>query len=677
MPDQNPLPKLPTGRRRSPKDCSQPKQRGDVMTVAERYAASQTEAGRYQLLVQAITDYAIYMLDPTGIITSWNRGARRFKGYEEAEVLGKHFSIFYSEEDQRDGLPDRALAEAVRCGSFESEGWRVRKGDIRFWAQVVIDPIRDEMGELVGFAKITRDLSERQAAKNALRQTEDQFRLLVQSVTDHVIYLLDPAGLVSSWNATAQRISGYSPDEVIGRHFSMFFTEEGRGKGEPARALEIAAQDGRFQKEGWRVRKNGDVFLVDAVISPVRDDNGAIIGFANVARDMTAAKQVQLDLDRAREALLLAQRIEAVGQLTGGVAHDFNTIFRAILDGLETAQRSMPEDPDIVPYVESAMQSARRGRSLTQRMLALAERQELMPERVDLPGLLRGMADLLQRTLGPSIVVELRFPSTLSAIYVDPNQLALVVVNLLRNARDAMSDGGTIIVAGYEDSARSNQGGDVSSHRFVCLSVADRGDGMDQETLARATEPFFTTKGVGKGTGLGLSMAQSFAAQSGGQFVIRSQKGKGTVAELWLPVAADAPPNSAFDLARAPERVHQPEFISRPLVILAVDEDRLVLMNTSATLNKLGHRVYTALSGQQGLDVLRRENGINLVIIDHALPDMTGADLAEAIKTDWPSMSIIFATPLADVQQVAKPLRDGDLSQAIARVASVNKRAAE
>ncbi|HEY4041341.1 MAG TPA: PAS domain S-box protein [Rhodopila sp.] len=642
------------------------------MIVSERFAASQTEEERYRLLVNAITDYAICMLDRSGCIATWNRGAKRFKGYDEAEILGKHFSVFYTEEDRRDGLPDRALEAAARHGSFEGEGWRLRKDGSRYLAHVVVDPIRDDAGELLGFATIIRDVSERQA-KDAPKRSEDQFRFLVQSVTDYAIYLLRPDGLVSSWNAGAQRIKGYAADEVIGKHFSMFFTEEDRGKGEPNRALEAAARDGHFEKEGWRVRKNGDVFLAHITLSPVLDDGGGIIGFSKITRDMTAAKKVQLDLDRAREALLLAQRTEAVSQLTGGIAHDFNTIFREILGGLETAGRSLPEDPDIVPHVESAMQAARRGRSLTQRMMALAERQELMPERVDLPALLHGMADLLQRTLGPSIAVEFRFPAVLGTIYADPNQLTLVILNLLRNARDAMPDGGTIDVAGHEDVARSDQGGTASSHRYVCLSVADRGDGMDEATLARATEPFFTTKGVGKGTGLGLSMAQSFAAQSGGQFVIRSRKGDGTVAELWLPVAVDPQVSDTSEASWTSDATPGPTGQTRALVILVVDDDRLALMNTTATLNKLGHRVYTALSGEQALEAMRREDGINLVMIDHTLPDMTGEELAEVIRTDWPALPIIFATPLADasVQQVAKPFRDEDLLKAIARVAGV------
>ena len=641
----------------------------DGMTATQqRSAATLTDDARHRLLVNAITDYAITMLDASGIVSSWNLGAKRFKGYEQAEILGQHFAVFYTEEDRRNGLPARALETAAR-DRFEDEGWRVRKDGSRFWAHVAIDAIRDDGGNHLGFAEVTCNLSERQSVKDALRRSEGQFRHLVQSVREYAICLLDTDGRISSWNAGAQRIKGYDPDEVIGRHFSIFFTQEDQERGEPARTLEEAVRDGRFETEGWRVRKNGDLFLADVTISPVSDDNGSIIGFAQIIRDMTVAKQVQLDLDRAREELLLAQRMEAVGQLTGGVAHDFNTIFREILRGLETAQRSLPEDPDIVPHVENAMHAARRGRALTQRMMALAERQELIAERVDLPVLLHGMADLLQRTMGPSVVVELRFPSTLAAVNVDPNQLALVIVNLLRNSRDAMPDGGTIIVDGREDAVNSKEGGVPNAHRFVCLSVTDRGDGMDGDTLKRATEPFFTTKGVGKGTGLGLSMAQSFAAQSGGQFVLRSKIGDGTVAELWLPVAAE-PARTEPDSVMTPEEAQRQPASSQALVVLAVDDDRLALMNTTTMLNRLGHRVYTALSGQQALDVIRREAGINLLIIDHALPDMTGADLAEAVRTDWPLVPILFATPLADASllQVAKPFRETDLSQAITRV---------
>ena len=231
------------------------------MQQRERPDVPSPDDGRYRMLIEAVTDYAIYMLDPEGYISSWNPGARRFKGYEESEILGEHFSRFYTEADRESGLPRRALEIAAREGKFEGEGWRCRKDGTRFWAYVVIDPIKDAAGNLIGFVKITRDLTERKLAEEALRKSEEQFRLLVQGVTDYAIYMLAPDGQVSSWNAGAERIKGYRPEEIIGQHFSRFYTEEDRQTGAPRTALETAARDGRFEKEGWRIRKDGSRFV--------------------------------------------------------------------------------------------------------------------------------------------------------------------------------------------------------------------------------------------------------------------------------------------------------------------------------------------------------------------------------------------------------------------------------
>lgn len=219
------------------------------MQREDRLTASLSDEGRYRLLVEAVTDYAIYMLDADGVVSSWNPGARRFKGYAPEDIIGHHFSRFYSEADRATGLPERALRLAREEGKFESEGWRIRKDGTRFWAHVIIDPVRSAQGDVIGFAKITRDLTERRAAEETLRQSEEQFRLLVQGVTDYAIYMLDSNGNVSSWNAGAQRIKGYTPDEIIGRHFSTFYTQADREAGEPQKALATAAREGRFEKE--------------------------------------------------------------------------------------------------------------------------------------------------------------------------------------------------------------------------------------------------------------------------------------------------------------------------------------------------------------------------------------------------------------------------------------------
>ncbi|HEY5413073.1 MAG TPA: PAS domain-containing protein, partial [Caulobacteraceae bacterium] len=242
---------------------------------------------RYRLLVDAITDYAIYLLDPEGYVSSWNPGAERFKGYQASEIIGEHFSRFYTDEERALEAPALALRTAAAEGRFEREGWRVRKDGGRFWAHVIIDAIRGPQGELIGFAKITRDLTERKAAEGALHRSEEQFRLLVQGVTDYAIYLLDRSGRVSSWNAGARRIKGYEAAEIIGEHFSHFYTDEDRRSGLPQRGLETAAREGRIEIEGWRVRKDGTRFWAHVIIDAIRDDQGEVIGFAKITRDIT------------------------------------------------------------------------------------------------------------------------------------------------------------------------------------------------------------------------------------------------------------------------------------------------------------------------------------------------------------------------------------------------------
>jgi PAS domain S-box-containing protein len=510
----------------------------NAMGQTERYEASLSEDGRYRLLVNAITDYAIYMLDTAGYITSWNAGAERFKGYAESEIIGEHFSVFYTKEDQRAAMPERALNHASRDGTFESEGWRVRKDGSRFWAHVVIDPIRNHSGELAGFAKVTRDLTERKRAEMLVKQSESQFRLLIDGVTDYAIYLLDPNGYVISWNTGAAKIKGYRDDEVIGQHFSLFYTQQDRDDNEPARTLETAAREGRFADEAWRQRKDGSVFWASVVVDAIRNDDGGIIGFAKVTRDMTEPRQAQLALEHAREAIFQSQKLEAIGQLTGGVAHDFNNILAAVMGGLEIVLRRLPETPNVTPLLQGAVQAAQRGLSLTRHMIAFGRRQDLRPETIVLQTLLRSMTDLIQETLGSAVELEMHFPEADVECFVDVDQLELALMNLVMNAADATPPGGSAIISLLAQSFGDGDPIGLAAGPYVCLAVTDTGEGMDTATLSRAVEPFFSTRGVGKGTGLGLSMVHGFAEQSGGKFVLRSRKGEGTAAEIWLPAVA-------------------------------------------------------------------------------------------------------------------------------------------
>ena len=650
------------------------------MERTERATASASDEGRYRLLVDAITDYAIYMLDPDGIITSWNAGAQRFKGYTADEILGSHFSRFFVPADRDAGLPQRALRIAAAEGRFETEGWRVRKDGGQFWAHVVLDPIRHADGTLIGYAKITRDLTERKQAQEDLQRSEKQFRLLVNGVSDYAIYMLDPEGRVTNWNFGAERIKGYSRDEIVGEHFSRFFSPEDRERGEPQRGLATALRDGRFETEGWRIRKDGSRFWASVVVDRVDDEAGRVIGFAKITRDVTERKEAQEALAKANEALAQSQKMEAIGQLTGGIAHDFNNLLTAVIGSLEMARKRVGIDPPAVQsLIDNALEGARRGASLTQRMLAFARRQDLAPRTVDLAELVAGITAFLERSIGPEVRIETRFPAGLAPAHIDPNQLETALLNLMVNARDAMDGSGVVVIEADEAGIDTARPGGLAAGRYVRLAVIDSGEGMDPETAKRAAEPFFTTKGVGKGTGLGLSMVHGLVSQSGGGLQIHSRKGEGTRVELWLPVATAALAPAPAP-ARAPDAPAAPAE-DRPLAILAVDDDGLVLMNTVAMLEDMGHRVFEATSGMEALDILRSEADVELVITDHAMPRMTGSQLAEAIRGEWPGLPIILATGYAELPpggdnslpKLSKPFGEYELAKAITAILGSGK----
>ena len=497
---------------------------------------------------------------------------------------------------------------------------------------------------------------------------EGRFRLLIEAVTDYAIYLLDLSGIVTTWNPGAERVKGYETAEIIGRHFSLFYTEQDQRAGLPERALEIAKREGKFEAEGWRVRKDGSQFWAYVVLDVIRGPSGEIIGFAKITRDLTERKQAQEKLERAHEFSLQSQKLEAIGQLTGGIAHDFNNLLSGVLGSLEMLRKRLPDDPKSIALLENAVQGAQRGTTLTKRMLAFARHYELKKEVTDIPELVRGMTELLQRSLGPSFNLETHFPLALKPVEVDANQFELALLNLTLNARDAMPDSGDIILAAREESVADDHNG-LEVGKYIRVSVTDSGEGMDEETLRRATEPFFTTKGVGQGTGLGLSMVHGFAEQSGGRLILQSQIGKGTTAELWLPVAkTSAKPVAAAQVG--------PAKVIRPLTVLVVDDDALVLMNTAAMLDDLGHTVFEASSGKEALEILRREDSIDLVVTDQAMPKMTGTELAKVIRSEWPDIPVLLATGYADLvlrdeiglPRLTKPFFQRDLSAAIARM---------
>lgn len=593
------------------------------------------------MLVQSVTDYAIYMLDPEGHVTSWNAGARRFKGYEAEEIIGQHFSRFYTPEEREKQIPKKALETAQREGRFETEGWRVRKDGTRFWANVVIDPIRDPNGNLVGFAKVTRDLTERKAAEEELRRSEERFRLLIQSVTDYAIYMLDPGGHVSSWNPGAERFKGYTASEILGEHFSRFYTEEDKKAGIPKIALHTAEHEGRFEAEGWRVRKDGSRFWASVIIDPIKGDDGRLLGFAKVTRDLTEKRATE-------ERLRQSQKMEAVGQLTGGLAHDFNNLLTGISGSLEMIRTRLAQGrtQEVDRYLTAGQGAVKRASALTHRLLAFARRQTLDPRPTNTNQLITGLEELVRRTVGPSIDVEVVGTSGVWAILVDPNQLENAILNLCINARDAMPNGGklTIETGNKWLDERAARQHDLPVGQYVSVCVTDTGTGMPPDVVARAFEPFFTTKPLGEGTGLGLSMVYGFARQSGGHVRIYSEVGQGTTMCIYLPRHhADADAEEEPLVRSAPLASGQGE------VVLVIDDEPTIRMLIGEVLAESGYAVIEAPDGPAGLKVLESNARVDLLITDVGLPGgMNGRQVADAARVNRPDLKVLFITGYAE-----------------------------
>ncbi|OZI25888.1 hypothetical protein CAL26_00535 [Bordetella genomosp. 9] len=601
---------------------------------------------RIELMLRAIRDYAIYLLDKDGYIVNWNTGAERFKGYTADEIIGQHFSRFYTEEDRRDGLPQRALRIAAESGVYESEGWRVRKDGTRFWTSIVIDPVYDDNGELVGYAKVTRDISDKKRAQEALFAAEQRFRLLVQGVRDYAIFMLDEEGRVTNWNTGAQAIKGYTAHEIIGQHFSRFYTPEDRERGEPQRAIATALRDGRFLGEGWRMRKDGTRFWASVVLDPIRDENGTFIGFAKITRDVTERREAQLALDRSRDALNQAQKMEAIGRITGGVAHDFNNLLTIIRSSAELLRRpSLPEERRL-RYINAIADTANKAAQLTRQLLAFARKQPLMPEVFQVPDRLRGMEHMIHTSIGAPVKLQMDLPADIRPIEADPNQFETAILNMVINARDAMPRGGRLTITARQvdhiPPVRSHAG---ASGDFVAVSVADSGTGIEPATLQRIFEPFFTTKAVNKGTGLGLSQAYGFAKQSGGEIAVETRMGVGTTFTLYLPCAkAGAAPEENVDKPVALEADET------PMSVLLVEDNETVGRFALGLLHELGLKAHWATDAQSALTLLSARNGrFDLLFSDVVMPGMSGIELAAAVRRRWPELRVVLTSGYSHV----------------------------
>jgi signal transduction histidine kinase/CheY-like chemotaxis protein len=532
----------------------------------------------------------------------------------------------------------------------------------RSWAH--IERVRSEAVVRDGERRFREELEEKVAERTAaLEQSEKTIRTVFE--TSYLSQgLLTTDGRVVYVNATSLATINARLEDIVGRYFweTPWFTGT-PGMPEKIREATMRVASGDSVEFAMPLQMPEGDQIYEFSMRPALDETGKVIGLVPESIEVTARV-------RAEQALQQTMKVEAIGNLTGGIAHDFNNLLMAVLGSLEILRKRIPQEKKLLRLVDNAAEGALRGKSLTERMLSFARRQDLKPERVSLAELVRGMAELMERTLGPLVALDIRIDDNLPMVEIDPNQLESALLNLAVNARDAMNGEGPLIISARE-CIHSPHHGRIKPGHYVCLSVNDRGEGMDEKTLKRATEPFFTTKGIGKGTGLGLSMVHGLAEQSGGMLHLESARGKGTTAEIWLPAAGPARPVSVASIA--PSAIRDLSKDSPPLRILIVDDDPLVLGNTAAMLEDLGHETVAVSSGALAREALKA-SVFDVMVTDHAMPNMTGAQLIKETILSHPQMAIVLATGFAELPAEAsaftrlrKPYSQAELADAVTR----------
>jgi len=525
--------------------------------------------------------------------------------------------------------------------------------------------------------QLAQQIRERNEALERLRETKERHRLLVESVAYFAIVMLDPEGYVTDWSLGTERIVGYTTQEIVGRHFSIFYLLEDRAAGLPSQGLKIAARQGQYETETWHVRKDGSRFWASVAIHPVADRAGQFIGFFIVTRDITLRREQEDELQRVRAALAQSQKMEAVGQLTGGIAHDFNNLLTAVLGNIELIEQGGKRDDErIRRLAEAARHAAERGAMLTARLLAFSRRQALRPQTTDINQLVSATSELLRSTLGERITTETTLPSGLWSTFVDPNQLESAFINLALNARDAMPSGGTLTIETsnvYLDEQYKAAHPEVGVGQYVMLAITDTGTGMSAEVTERAFEPFFTTKPIGEGTGLGLSQVYGFVGQSKGHITLESEPGVGTSVKIYLPRLVGVEEAAV----KAPLVT---ELVPMPATVLVVEDDGDVREYIVSALTQLGYSVLEAAEASAALSVIERHPEVDILLTDVGLPGINGRQLADEASRRHAGIKVLFISGYAKdaivhngvldagVELLSKPFTMNSLAQKIACV---------
>jgi PAS domain S-box-containing protein len=572
---------------------------------------TRSEAELYKLVVEQTKDYAVFVLDPTGHIMTWNLGAERIKGYAPEEIIGRHFSTFYTRDAVESKWPDHELKVATTEGRFEDEGWRVRKDGSRFWASVIITALREENGKLLGFSKITRDLTDRRMHEEALRQSEERFRLLIEGVVDYAIFMLDTEGIITSWNSGAQRIKGYRPDEIIGRHFAAFYPPEDVKDGKPWEELALARRTGRAENEGWRLKKNGERFWARAVVSALYNSDGHLRGFAKVTQDLSERRHVQELENAARN----------VNEFIAILAHELRNPLAPIRNAVKV-MAGAPAGGEVHDAMREMIdrQSAQLSRIVDDMLdIARITRGQLTVERTAVD--MKKVIEQAIETSAPAIerglhTLDTRLPDTPVAVNGDSDRLVQLLSNLLSNAARYTPTGGQIAVE-LEVAADD-----------VVVRVRDNGRGIDPENMHRIFDMFVqgrtALERVEGGLGIGLALARKIAELHDGTVEGQSAGvNKGSEFTLRLPLLR----TPAF--AQRPAVADPPPMAARR--VLVVDDNSDAASALEALLRSLGHETRVAYDGLQALR-LAREFLPDVVLLDIGMPGLDGYEVARRLR---------------------------------------------
>jgi PAS domain S-box-containing protein len=604
--------------------------------------------------IAAVGDYALLLLDPDGHVLSWNRGAELISGYPAGEVIGRRLSCLYLPEDVTAGKPERVLEVAFHEGRHEEIGERVRKNGSRFLANVLITAIPGPDGVPTGFGVIMRDITARLAAEDLVKAGAARLRSLIDTVLDTVVdglVTIDRHGIIQSYNKACVSLFGYAVEEVLGRNVNILMPKPDHSWHNREVPAKLEAGMAKIIGTGREVmgrRKDGSTFPMELAVGEL--PQGGNQAFVGIIRDLTERREAEKQRDQLRQA----QKMEAVGQLTGGLAHDFNNLLAIIIGNLDLLRELRPDDLVTEELVRDALESALRGADLTRRLLAFARRQPLQPERADINEVIGGIVKLLTRTLGENIAIELALSPTVWPVQIDRAQFEAAIANLATNARDAMPRGGSLLIDtrnGQLDEDYAAAHSDVTAGDYVVIEISDSGRGMPPEILARIFEPFFTTKGQGKGTGLGLSMVFGFMKQSGGHITVHSEPEKGTTFRLFLPRL------ETVALVQG-ERSTKPAWRGGSETVLVVEDNVGLRRIVVRQLSEAGYHVLQAPDAAVAMGLIEGPEPIHLLLSDIVMPgDMDGRDLARAAARRRPAINVLLTSGFPDVRIPGPGLR--------------------